>query len=377
MKQAVKISDNVISPLGIGTSENFLAIKDGKSALRLHSGAERDIPEDFCASIIDEDSLKEEYLKAGIPEDGYTPFEKRLMLSVSLALRGTGIDPSSDRVLFIISSTKGNVDLLHTEDPAGREYPGYSAKRVASFFGNPVPPVTVSNACISGLSAQINAVRELETGHFDTVIVTGGDIQSRFIVSGFQSFKALSKEPCKPFDAKRDGLNPGEAAATVIYSWKEPQKGDWVAAKGAIRNDANHISGPSRTGEGSFRALMAVLGDADRSDLAFVNVHGTATLYNDEMESIALSRAGLSEVPVNGYKGYYGHTMGAAGIMESVLSMKAVEEGVIIGMRGYSECGVSAPLNISADNRPACGTSFVKLLSGFGGCNAAMLFRKV
>ena len=373
MKAAVKISDNVISPLGLSTLDNFLSIKEGRSALMLHSGEERDIPEDFCASLIDESSLEREYLLAGIPSSGeYTPFEKRLILSVSKALAGTGLDPSSERVLFIVSSTKGNVDLLHWDNPSGREFQGYSAKKVATFFGNRNTPITVSNACISGLAAQIQAVRELECGHFDTVIVCGTDIQSRFIISGFQSFKALSKNPCRPFDADRDGLNPGEAAATIIYSWKEPSEGEWVAVKGAIRNDANHISGPSRTGEGSYRALMAVL--EDPSELALVNVHGTATVYNDEMESIALSRAGLSDVPVNGYKGYYGHTMGAAGIMEVALTMTSLDHGTIVGMKGYSECGVSCPLNISSENRPSSGKSFIKLLSGFGGCNAAMSF---
>jgi len=375
MKRAVKISDSVISPLGVGTEVNFLAICGGESGLRHHSGSDRQLPEDFCASLIDEKSLEKEYLKAGIPSDGgYTTFEKRLILSISIALSGTSVDPSSDRVLFVISSTKGNVELLHGEDPAGKEFPGYSAKRVATFFGNNVPPVVVSNACISGLSAQISAVRELECGHFDTVIVAGADIQSRFIISGFQSFKALSPDPCRPFDSSRNGLNPGEAAATIIYSWKEPLEGEWVAVRGAIRNDANHISGPSRTGEGSYRALKAVL--EDPGELAFINVHGTATVYNDEMESIAIDRAGLSSVPVNGYKGYYGHTMGAAGIMETVLSMKAVDNGVIVGMKGYSECGVSRPLNISPSCRETSLKAFIKLLSGFGGCNAAMLFRK-
>ena len=374
MKRAVKISDNVISPLGTSTVENLDAILRGESALRVHSGSEKDIPEDFCASLIDEESLSGEYLNAGIPLEEYTPFERRLILSISKALSGTGIDPSSRRVLFVISSTKANVELLHSENPSGKEYPGYSAVKVASFFGNGNAPLTVSNACISGLSAQITAVRELECGHFDTAIVAGADIQSRFIISGFQSFKALSPNPCRPFDSSRDGLNPGEAAATVIYTWKEPQEGEWYAERGAVRNDANHISGPSRTGEGSYRALKAVMDDPE--ELAMVNVHGKATVYNDEMESIALSRAGLSAVPVNGYKGYYGHTMGAAGIMETALSMASLDKGVIVGMKGYSECGVSCALNISNENRPASGKAFIKLLSGFGGCNAAMLFRK-
>ena len=122
--------------------------------------------------------------------------------------------------------------------------------------------------------------------------------------------------------------------------------------------------------------MRSVLGGVDVDDLALVNVHGTSTLYNDEMESKALARAGLKDVPVNTLKGFYGHTMGAAGILEVILSMASIDDKMILATRGYSECGVSQPLNISNENRDTDKRSFVKLLSGFGGCNAAMLFKK-
>lgn len=371
----VKIADNIISPLGTTTADNYKAVLEGRSALR-HYPATRELPEAFFASLIDEDSLSEEYASFGIGNE-YTRFERRIILSVSKALAKTGLDPASDRVLFIISSTKGNVDLLEDRrEPLERERLGSSAIKIASFFGNKVTPLVVSNACISGLCAQIVAMRELMDGKFDTVVVTGSDVQSRFIISGFQSFKALSDEACRPFDADRKGLNLGEAAATVIYGRKMPEEGDWCLKRGAIRNDANHISGPSRTGEGSFRAIRAALGDFPSEDLALVSVHGTSTAYNDEMESVAISRAGLGDVPVNSLKGYFGHTMGAAGILETILSMAAVDDGTILGTRGYSRCGVSCQLDISPVPRKTGKKAFVKLLSGFGGCNAAALFSK-
>ena len=176
--------------------------------------------------------------------------------------------------------------------------------------------------------------------------------------------------------AQRKGLNLGEAAATIIFRYKTPAPDDWVLLRGAIRNDANHISGPSRTGEGSFRAIKVVLGDVEPEELALVSVHGTSTAYNDEMESIALTRAGLQNVPVNSLKGYFGHTMGAAGILETILSMASVDDGTVLGTRGYSECGVSCPLDISPEPRKTTKRAFAKLLSGFGGCNAAGIFVK-
>lgn len=140
-KAVVKVADNIISPLGTTTEENYAAVKAGKSALRLYESS-KNLPEPFFASLIDEDSLADEYAgidsSARIDEyaglDGLTRFEKRIILSVSKALKGTGIDPSSEDVLFVVSSTKGNVELLDNEaepcggDPAERERLGNSAE---------------------------------------------------------------------------------------------------------------------------------------------------------------------------------------------------------------------------------------------------------
>ena len=296
------------------------------------------------------------------------------------AVRSSGIDASSDRVLFIVSTTKGNVSLLEAKQegiPENRVLLGVAARTISGFFGNPNAPVVVCNACISGVCAQIEALRALKSGRYDYVVVTGADEQSPFIISGFLSFKAISRDPCRPFDKDRKGLNLGECAATVVLKASaSAAAGSWVLECGAIRNDANHISGPSRTGEGSYLALMEVLRGCKKDDLAFVNVHGTATLYNDEMESIALHRAGLSDVPVNALKGVFGHTLGAAGILEAIVSMAAFDKGIVLPSKGFHEMGVSYPVNLSARERPASGKLFIKLLSGFGGVNGAMVFRK-
>ena len=100
-------------------------------------------------------------------------------------------------------------------------------------------------------------------------------------------------------------------------------------------------------------------------ELAFVNAHGTATMYNDEMESIALERAGITDVPVNSLKGYLGHTMGAAGVLECLVSMKAVEEGVVLATRGFEKKGVSGNIKINGELTTTDRPSFVKMLSGF------------
>ena len=374
----VKVSDNIISPLGMTTAENYTAVKTGRSELKRHDGLWQ-LPEPFTASLMNREAVNETAAQLQI-DDRYTFFEKMIILSAAKALEQTDIDPTSDSVLFILSTTKGNVFLLDKREtgfPAERVLLGLAAKQMTDYFHNPNTPIVVSNACISGVCAQIQAMRELESGRFDYVVTVGADVQSAFIVSGFQSFKALSVDSCKPFDANRTGLNLGDAAATLIYTRKdEVNENDWVACRGAIRNDANHISGPSRTGEGSYRALKVALGDTNPDKIAFINAHGTATLYNDEMESFAIERAGLSNVPVNGLKGYYGHTMGAAGILETILSMQAINDHNILATKGYETMGVTHPLVLSNQNQPTEKQAFIKLLSGFGGCNAALLFAK-
>ncbi|MBO6078417.1 MAG: beta-ketoacyl synthase [Bacteroidaceae bacterium] len=371
------IADNVVSPLGLTSADNYAGVKAGRSGLARYEEM-GNVCSPFMLSRIDRDVIDRLCKDLGIPE-GYTFFEKLLLCSSVQAVRQSGIDASSERVLFIISTTKGNVALLDsriTSFPRERVLLGESARLVARYFGNPNTPIVVCNACISGVCAQIEAMRALRSGRYDYAVVIGADEQSPFIISGFLSFKALTDTPCRPFDKDRTGLNLGECAATVVLKAVDDSVTDgWVLECGAIRNDSNHISGPSRTGEGSYLALMEVLKECGREGLAFLNVHGTATAYNDEMESIAIYRAGLIDVPVTGLKGYYGHTMGAAGIMESILSMYAVQDGTVLATRGYTEQGVTYPVSVSPENRPAQGNSFIKLLSGFGGCNAALAYR--
>lgn len=371
------IADNVVSPLGLTSVENYRNVKAGKSGLARYEQM-GNVSSPFMLSRIDRSVIDTLCAELGIPTDDYTFFEKMLLSSSVQAVRESGIDASSDRVLFVISTTKGNVALLDSRIKGyspERVLLGESARLVARYFGNPNAPVVVCNACISGVCAQIEAMRALRSGRYDYAVVIGADEQSPFIISGFLSFKALTDAPCRPFDKDRTGLNLGECAATVVLkAVDDTVSGGWVLQGGAIRNDANHISGPSRTGEGSYLALMEVLKESGQEGLAFLNVHGTATAYNDEMESIAIYRAGLIDVPVTGLKGYYGHTMGAAGIMESILSMYAVQDGTVLATRGYAEQGVTYPVNVSSANRPATGNRFIKLLSGFGGCNAALSY---
>jgi 3-oxoacyl-[acyl-carrier-protein] synthase-1 len=217
------LGDNIISALGFTTEENYRNVKQGVCGLRPFAGR-YGLPEPFMASEIDDARLDDAFrnVSSGQTSVNYTKLEKASIVSVAEALKGTGINPSDGTVLFILSTTKGNVFLLDENRQAGYEreqlYLWRSAELIARFFGNGNRPAVVSNACISGAAALVAAQRELRSGRYECVIVTGADVLSEFIITGFQSFKALSQEVCKPFDANRTGLNIGEAAATVILT---------------------------------------------------------------------------------------------------------------------------------------------------------------
>lgn len=361
-----KLADNITSPLGGTTEENFQSLRKGFSALHRYE-QHRGIPEAYVASLFTDEQM------LAMQIEGLTQFESLAVSSATKAVMSAGIDVSKKNVVFILSTTKANVELIEGNDFSEKVNPGICAERIAKKVGITTPPITVCNACISGLSAIILAKRLLEAHEYDYAVVCGADRQTRFIISGFQSFKAVSANECRPFDIERLGLNLGEAAATIVLATDSTatQK-DWGIKSGTIKNDAYHISAPSKNGEGAYLALLETCKKQDTKQLAFINAHGTATMFNDQMESVAIERAGLAQIPVNGLKGYYGHTLGAAGILETIISMRAADDGIVLGTRGFAELGVSGKINLSSNHLYSDKKSFVKMISGFGGCNAAI-----
>ena len=364
---ATIVADNIISPLGFTTEENLEAIMSGSSSL-YHYDRMEGIPFPFTASLFSGEQ------KGNLLIEGYTFFESLAIQSIRYALHDISI-PLDERVILIISSTKLNIDLLSEDENEDNVIcPGIAAFKIAQAIGVTTMPIVVCNACISGVSAMILGNRLLELGLYDHAIVCGVDVQSPFIISGFQSFKALSEESCRPFDIERLGLNLGEGVATVVFSrLSDDNVSKWHIKKGAIRNDAFHVTSPSPQGEGCLKSIQAVIKRVDIDGLALINAHGTATMYNDQMESKAISRADLSKIPLNGLKGYYGHTMGAAGVLETILTMHSIEKGIILGTKGFEEIGVSGKVNVISSNIVTKRRDFLKIISGFGGCNAAAL----
>ena len=380
MKSVYVVADNILSPLGRTTEENFSNISRGQSGIQLHDDKALSV-QPFYAAMLEPGQLERYWSEDSL--DTFTKFEQLLILSVQNALDRTEIDITDGRTAFIVSTTKGNIELLEQQqgNASLSEMELFNtAKKVAGYFNYKEDPIVISNACISGLLAILTARRLILSGRYDHAVVTGADVLTQFVLSGFQSFQAVSNEPCRPFDAARKGVTLGEGAATVILTCKDayiPANAIRVGA-GAVSNDANHISGPSRNGKELSNAIQqAIKGSGlTQTDIGFVSAHGTATLYNDEMESKAMQLAGLLDVPVNSYKGYYGHTLGAAGLIEAIIGMHALQQNLVIPTLGFETLGVSEPVKVNRIAEQKEMQHFLKTVSGFGGCNAAMIFSK-
>ena len=372
-KDVFVVADNVLSPIGKTTAGNFDQLKKSVSGVK-EQNKPTVSPKPFFASLFNKDDIN--------IEAGRTKFEQLLIDSISDALKNSYIDPKDKKTILIISSTKGNIGLLETEEYTleleKRIALSTSGRLVAEHFGFVNTPIIISNACISGVVGIIIGMRLLRTGQYENAIVTGADVISSFILSGFESFQALSPQVCRPFDKSRDGLNLGEGAATIILSTNKKYAKNIKVLGGSVSNDANHISGPSRTGKELSFAIDQSLKEAALlpDDIDFISAHGTATPYNDEMEAKAITLSGLQSAPLNSLKGYYGHTLGAAGLIESIISLQSLKEGVLLPTPGYKESGVTRSVNVVANIQTIGEKNFLKTASGFGGCNAAIIFGK-
>ncbi len=370
MKDVFVVSDSLITPLGLSTYENFERIKQGEGAIKKHLTFGQS---SHFLALLDSTGIHASF--AG-DNNTLTYFEKLCILVVSSALKTSEVSLQSKKILLILSTTKGNVDLLLSNSfSEERVYLHESAKRIQSYLKLANKPLIVSNACTSGVVALNTATELLISNMYETVIICGADLVSEFTLSGFESFKALSGQPCRPFDAQRDGTSLGEGAGAIVLSTK--QKTNLRVLGGTSSNDANHISGPSRNGEGLHLSIRKTLNQHGAPKIDFISAHGTGTLFNDEMESKAFNLCGLEEVPINSLKGYYGHTFGAAGIIESVITLESMRQNKLICSKGFTSKNADVNLNILTSNRDQYLETCLKTASGFGGCNASILFQKI
>ena len=274
------------------------------------------------------------------------------------------------------------------EPPAAASVPGALAALLARRLGANGPVAAVSTACASGTAALGLAAGWIREGRATRVLAGGADALSAFVFSGFDSLRALSPSAARPFDAARDGLTLGEGAAFLLLEDEDAARARGASILARVTGygsaaDAFHATRPRPDGAGLARAVRAALADACReaSDVGFVSAHGTGTAFNDAMEEAALAGVlgdRVRLVPVHGLKGAIGHTLGAAGALEAVLSVLVLRSGEVpptAGHRASSEG--SKLLVVSGAPRPAGGVDVALSTSAaFSGTNAALVLER-
>ena len=366
---------NCITPLGFDVASNVDMISHGISAIQSHENTAL-MKGPFYAAVIEDAALDMAFSKIS-HDTSFTRLEKMMLLALFPIVTESALN---DRTGFIVSTTKGNVSALEnaTVENVQKAQLSTLAQTIATFFGFTTEPIVVSNACVSGILAVAIAKRLIQSQMYDQIYVVAGDEVTQFVLSGFNSFQAMSELPCKPYSIHRTGVTLGEAAAAVLVT-SDPEKAKIKIVGESSINDANHISGPSRTGEGLVKSVENALNEAGlkSDDIDYISAPGTATPFNDEMEAIALNRLGLEKVPINSLKGFYGHTLGASGLLEAVIGIESVLNGQLFKSQGFDEIGVSQPINVIKKNQVKDLHYFLKTASGFGGCNTAVIFEKI
>jgi len=328
--------------------------------------------------------LAGEVAEADLPAQGFW-VERLAAAALEDALaesRDSGLKPGT--LGLVLATAKGNLDPVEA-GVAGKACaspcaPEALGRALEARFGLNVAFIrTVSLACASGAVAIAYAAEVLERREADAVAVVGVDALSDFVLTGFSSLKSLDPGVCRPFDQSRCGLSLGEAGAALVLGREESIRrpvGKIAGWGGA--NDANHLTAPSRDGSGLAKAIGSSMRRAGiRPDFVhYINAHGTGTVYNDAMEAKAVAAVfGKQTPPISTLKSITGHTLGAAGVLETIATLKALAAGQAPATWGLETPGVEEPVDLII-REPRClpkGARALSLFAGFGGFNASLV----
>ena len=343
-----------------------------------------------------------------VPEERLQPvradlahFECRNHRTAQLALQQDGFEDAvrsarsrygPDRIgVFLGTSTSG---ILETEKAYVRRntdtgaLPGdfrYATTQnnfalpwfIQTYFELGGPALAVSTACSSSAKVFGTAARMISTGLCDAAIVGGADSLCLTTLYGFKSLGLLSSQPCRPFDANRDGISIGEGAAFVLLERAGPgMPADAVCLLGVGESsDAYHMSAPHPQGLGARMAMQRALDRAGlpRTSIQYVNLHGTGTKSNDETEARAVSEMFGSGVPCSSTKGWTGHTLGACGAIEAVIAALAIENDFLPGSAHTRDRDASMDLNYLIEGIHRRTDVVMSNAFGFGGTNCSLI----
>jgi 3-oxoacyl-[acyl-carrier-protein] synthase II len=291
--------------------------------------------------------------------------------------------PSDARLL--LATTTGEVDLLEQavlSDSGSAQESGLERllEKTRVLYGVQDSGTVISSACTSSTAAIALGASAIREGECDCVLVVACDAVTEFVFAGFSSLMALDPDGARPFDANRKGLSVGEGAGYLLLMSEERARKEkrpilGTVAGWGLSNDANHMTGPSRDGAGLAKAIRTALrlAETDENQIGFICAHGTGTSYNDTMELLAFQSVFSSPRPLFSVKGGMGHTMGAAGLIETVLTLKCIQEQCVLPTIRLQQPDELAAGRVSAEAVPTTARIALSTNAGFGGVNAALV----
>lgn len=334
------------------------------------------------AHLADHDCRNNRLALLGLTQDGFDEAVRAAMAKYGTQRIG----------LFLGTSTSG---ILQTElayrrrDPATGSLPAdfdyrttHNTFSVADFtrryFGLSGPAVVVSSACSSSAKVFASARRMMASGLIDAALVGGVDSLCLTTLYGFNSLGLISEQACRPFDAQRNGISIGEAAAfALLERMPENLDGDAVLLLGVGESsDAYHMSSPHPEGLGARMAMQAALSMAalQPSEIDYINLHGTATQSNDAAEAKAVRHLFGPATPCSSTKGATGHTLGAAGGIEAVICALALRHGLLPAGLNSRQLDPALELDYLLENREQQVSRVLSNSFGFGGTNCSLVF---
>jgi 3-oxoacyl-(acyl-carrier-protein) synthase len=375
-----------ISATGAGIGTLAGALRDNRSALRAREAFAGKHYQTTVAGWVPEETIAQ--LAARDP--GHADARAFLMADAALREAGKNLPTvAAGRRALVLSTTKADIAAMERvfhRQPCSKTahrhiLPRLLADDLAEAHQARGPVQCISAGCISGLLALQQGASLIERGAADVALVAGVDLVSHFVLAGFTSLKSLDTEGCRPFDSRRTGLSLGDGAGAVALARRDLLPSPvWTIAAWGSSNDANHLTGPSRDGSGLALAITRALQRAAvaTDEIDYLNAHGTGTPYNDNMESLALRAVfGRNVPPCSSSKGMLGHTLGAAGVLETILCLLAARSGTLPGTPRLRERDPVAPQTMLLRPQPATQLRCIlKINSGFGGANAALVLRK-
>ncbi len=370
MINVVATAYDLITPYGDGLEPCWSGLRSSVSAL---TRVDR-----FEASAF------QSQLAGTVPGLSYRQGPSLVFQLLEKLFKSSGVNIPADARL-LLATTTGEVDLLEQavlSNSGSAQESGLVRllEKTRALCGVQDSGTIISSACTSSAAAIALGASAIREGECDCVLVAACDAVTEFVFAGFSSLMALDPEGARPFDANRKGLSVGEGAGYLLLMSEERARREKRPILGTVTgwglsNDANHMTGPSRDGTGLARAVRTALrlAETDEKEIGFICAHGTGTSYNDTMELLAFQSLFSSPRPLFSVKGGTGHTMGAAGLIETILTFQCLHEHCVLPTVRLQQPDEQAKGWVSAEAVPMAARTALSTNAGFGGVNAALV----